>query len=103
MSRFGRDGNGIVQRAPKSGPPREPPGAIAELTVSFRALNDERDRLEGDVEKFRRRLAEAEGELDQLQLSWWPSQHDGKHGKQRIEQYRDKLRTHLGAVPSELD
>jgi hypothetical protein len=100
MPRFGRAGKGIVQRAQEPGPPRELIGAIEGLTVNFRELNDKRDRLEGDVEKFRRRLAEAEGELDQLQISWWPSQLDGK---QRLEQYRDKLRAHLGAVSSELD
>ena len=82
------------------GPPGELPGVIDGLTVSFRELNEKRDRLEGDVDKFRRRLAEAEGELDQLQRSWWPSQLDTK---QRLEQYRDKLRAHLGAVSSELD
>ena len=100
MPPFGRAGNGIVQRAPEPGPPRELIGAIEGLTVNFRELNDKRDRLESDVEKFRRRLAEAEGELDQLQISWWPSQ---LNGKQRLEQYRDKLRAHLGAVSSELD
>ncbi len=100
MPRFGRDGKRIVQRTPEPGPPRELPGAIDRLTVSFRELNDKRDRLEGDVDKFRRRLAEAEGQLDQLQRSWWPSQLDTK---QRLEQYRDKLRTHLDAVSSELD
>jgi hypothetical protein len=100
MARFGRDGKRIVQRTPESGSPREPPGAVDGLTVSFRELNAKRDRLEGDVDKFRRRLAEAEGELDQLQRSWWPSQLDAK---QRLEQYRDKLRGHLGAVSSELD
>ena len=104
MPRFGRAGKGIVQRAPEPGPPRELVGAITGLTVSFRELNGKRDRLEGDVEKFRRRLAEAEGELDQLQLyqlelSWRPPQLE----KQRLEQYRDKLRAHLGAVSSELD
>ena len=52
------------------------------------------------MEKFRRRLAEAEGELDQLQISWWPSQ---LAGKQRLERSRDKLRVHLGTVSSELD
>ena len=100
MPPFGRAGKGIVQRAPEPGPPRELIGAIEGLTVHFRELNDKRDRLEGDVEKFRRRLAEAEGELDQLQISWWPSQ---LSGKQRLEQYRDKLRAHLGTVSSELD
>ena len=104
MPRFGRDGKRIVQRTPETGPPRELPGAIDGLTVSFRELNEKRDRLEGDVDKLRRRLAEAEGELDQLQLnqlelSWRPSQLE----KQRLEQYRDKLRGHLGDVSSELD
>jgi hypothetical protein len=104
MPRFGRDGKRIVQRTPETGPPGELPGAIDRLTVSFRELNEKRDRLEGDVDKLRRRLAEAEGELDQLQLyqlelSWWPSQLQ----KQRLEQYRDKLRGHLGDVSSELD
>lgn len=99
MPRYGRDGKRIVQRTPKPEPPREPLGGIEGLTVSFRELNGKRERLEGDVEKFRRRIAEAEGELDQIQLSGWPSQLDGK---QRLEQYRDKLRIHLGAVRSEL-
>jgi DNA repair exonuclease SbcCD ATPase subunit len=104
MSRFGRNGKGTAQRTPKPGPPRELPGTIEGLTGNFRELNEKRDRLEGDVAKFRRRLAEAEGELDQLQryplhLSWRPAQLE----KQRLEQYRDKLRAHLGAVRSELD
>jgi hypothetical protein len=103
MSRFGGDGKRVGQRTPVPGSRRELPGTIDRLTVSFRELNDKRDRLEGDVEKLRRRVAEAEGELDQLQryplLSWRPSQLE----KQRLEQYRDKLRAHLGAVSSELD
>ena len=90
--------------APETGLPGELPGAIDRLTVSFRELNEKRDRLEGDVDKFRRRLAEAEGELDQLELyrlelSWCPSQLE----KQRLEQYRDKLRGHLGGISSELE
>ena len=104
MSRFGRDGKRTVQRTQKPESPRELPGTIEGLTSDFRELNQQRDRLEGDVAKFRRRLAEAEGELDQLQryplqLSWRPSQLE----RQRLEQYRDKLRVHLGAVSSELD
>jgi DNA repair exonuclease SbcCD ATPase subunit len=104
MPRFGRDGRRTVQRAPEPEEPRQLPGAIDELTGKFRELTGKRDRLEGDVEKFRRRLAEAEGELDQLQLnqlelSWSPSQVK----KQRLERYRDKLRDHLGAVSSELE
>ena len=86
------------------GPPRELPRTIASLTVSFRELTDKRDRLERDVDKLRRRIAEATDELDLLQrnrleLTWRPAQLE----KQRLEQYRDKLRTHLGAVSSELD
>jgi hypothetical protein len=100
MRQFGRDSKRIVERTLKPVPPREPPGVIDGLTVSFRELNEKRDRLEGDVNKLRRRLAEAEGELDLLQRSWWPSQLDAK---QRLEQYRDKLRAHLGAVSSDLD
>jgi hypothetical protein len=108
MSRSGGDGERVAQRAPEPGPtgpgPLELPGTIDKLTVSFRELNDKRDRLESDVAKFRRRIAEAEGELEQyqvnqLQLTWHPSQFE----KQRLEQYRDKLRTHLGTVSSELD
>lgn len=104
MARFGGDGKRLAQRAPVPGPPRELPGTIDELTVSFRELTGKRDRLESEVEKLRRRGAEAEGELDLLQryplhLSWRPSQLE----KQRLEQYRDKLRAHLGAVSDELD
>ena len=104
MSRFGGDSKRVVQRTPEPGPPWELPAAIERLTVSFRELTDKRDRLEGDVEKFRRRVAEAEAELGQLQsyqleLSWRPPQLE----EQRLEQYRDKLRAHLGAVSSELD
>ena len=104
MSRFGGDGKRGVQRTPEPGSPSELPAAIERLTVSFRELTDKRDRLEGDVEKFRRRVAEAEAELGQLQLyqlelSWRPPQLE----EQRLEQYRDKLRAHLGAVSSELD
>jgi hypothetical protein len=100
MSRFGRDGKRIVQRAPKPGLPLELPGTIEGLTADFRELNEKRDRLAGDVDKLRRRLAEAEDELDQLQLSWWPWQSDGE---QRLDLYRDMLCAHLGAVSSELD
>jgi hypothetical protein len=104
MSRFGGDGKRVAERMPEPGLPQELPGTIDGLTISFRELNDKRDRLEDDVEKFRRRVAEAEGELDQfelnqLQLTWRPSQFE----KQRLEQYLDKLRAHLGAVSSELD
>jgi hypothetical protein len=100
MPRFGIDGRRIVQPAP----PRELAGVIDGLTVKFRELTDRRDRLEGDVAKFRRRLAEAEDKLDrlplyQLELSWRPSQLE----EQRLRQYRDKLRAHLDAVSSELD
>ncbi len=101
MPRFGRDATRIVRRTPKSETPtRELSGTIEALTGDFRELIAKRDRLEGDVEKFRRRIAEAESELEQLQLVWWPSRLEGK---QRLEQYRDKLRAHLGAVSSELD
>jgi hypothetical protein len=100
MPQFGRDSKRVVERTLEPVPPREPPGVIDGLTVSFRELNEKRDRLEGDVDKLRRRLAEAEGELDLLQRSWWPSQLDAK---QRLEQYRDKLRAHLGVVSSDLD
>jgi hypothetical protein len=108
MSRSRGDGERVAQRAPEPGPtgsgPLELPGTIDKLTVSFRELNDKRDRLESDVAKFRRRIAEAEGELEQyevnqLQLTWHPSQFE----KQRLEQYLDKLRAHLGVVSSELD
>jgi len=104
MSRFGRDGKRVAQRTPEPGPPRELPATIEELTGNFRELNEKRDRLAGDVEKFRRRVAEAEGELgqlqfDRLQLSWRPSQLE----QQRLEQYREKLRAHLGVVGSELE
>ena len=100
MSRFVGEG----KRTPEPGPALELPGAIERLTVTFRELTDKRDRLEGEVEKFRRRVAEAEGELDQLpsnqlQLSWRPSQLE----KERLEQYRDKLRAHLVTVTSDLD
>lgn len=100
MSRFVGEG----KRTPEPGLPPELPGAIERLTVTFRELTDKRDRLEGDVGKLRRRVAEAEDELDQLQLhqlelSWRPPQ----LAEQRLEQYRDKLRTHLAAVTSELD
>ena len=99
MPRFGRSDKGIVQRAPKPEPPRELPGAIEGPTIRFREMCDKRDYLEGEVAKFRLRLEEAEGELDRLELSGWPSQLDRK----RLEQYRDKLRVHLGTVSGELD
>jgi hypothetical protein len=95
MSRFVGEG----KRTSEPGLPPELPGAIERLTVTFRELTDQRDRLEGDVEKLRRRVAEAEGELDQLELSWRPPQ----LAEQRLEQYRDKLRAHLAVVRSELD
>jgi len=100
MSRVGRDSRRIAQRAPKPGPLRELPGTIEGLTGNLRELNEKRDRLAGDVDKFRRRLAEAEDELDQLQLSWWPWQPDEK---QQLELYRDMLWAYLSAVSSELD
>lgn len=101
MSRFASDSK---QRVPVSRPTRELPGTIAALTVSFRELTDKRDCLEHDVDKLRRRVTEAEGELDllhrnRLELSWRPAQLE----KQRLEQYRDKLRVHLGVVSGELD
>jgi DNA repair exonuclease SbcCD ATPase subunit len=104
MPRFGRDGERAAQRRPEPEPTRELSGAINWLTVSFRELKDKRDRLEDEVEKFRRRVAEAEMELDQLhnnrlERSWRPAQFE----KQRLEQYREKLRDHLGVVSSELD
>jgi hypothetical protein len=104
VSRFGGDGERVVQRAPDPGPPGELPRTIDRLTASFRELNEKRDRLEGDVEKLRRRVAEAEGAVDylpfyQVRLSWQPSQLE----KQRLEQYRDKLRAHLDVVSTELD
>jgi len=109
MARFGGDDRRVAQPVPEQprpepGPPQELPGTIDRLTTSFRELNDKRDRLEGDVEKFRRRVAEAEGELNQwevnqLQLTWHPSQFE----KQRLEQYLEKLRAHLGVVSNELD
>ena len=100
MSRF----VGESKRTSEPGPAPELPGAIESLTVTFRELTGKRDRLEGDVDKLRRRVAEAEGELDQLQiyqleLSWRPPQ----LAEQRLEQYRDKLRAHLATVTSELD
>jgi DNA repair exonuclease SbcCD ATPase subunit len=104
MPRFGRDGKRAIMRRPDPEPTRELRETIGRLTVSFRDLNEKRARLEDEVDKYRRRVAEAEGELDQLhtnrlERSWRPSQVE----KQRLEQYRDKLRTHLGAVSSELD
>jgi hypothetical protein len=104
VSRFDGDGKRVVQRTPEPGPPPELSGATERLTVSFRELTDERDRLEGEVAKLRRRVAEAEGELDQLQiyrleLSWRPPQLE----EQRLEQYRDKLRAHLAVVSTELE
>jgi hypothetical protein len=100
MSRFGRDGRHIVQRTPKLGSPLELPGTIERLTGNFRELSEKRDRLAGEVDKLRRQLAEAEDELDQLQLSWWPWQPDEN---QRLELYREMLCAYLGAVGSELD
>jgi hypothetical protein len=104
MSRFDSDSKHVGQRAPVSAPTRELPGTIAALTASFRELTDRRDCLERDVDKLRRRVAEATDELDllgrnRLELSWRPAQVE----KQRLEQYRDKLRAHLGVVSSELD
>ncbi len=51
MSRFVGEG----KRTSEPGPPPELPGAIERLTVTFRELTGKRDRLEGDVEKLRRR------------------------------------------------
>src|SRR5205085_10027655 len=99
MSRFVGEG----KRTPEPGLPPELPGAIETLTGTFRELTGKRDRLEADVEKLRRRVAEAEGELDQLQnnqleLSWRPPQ----LAEQRLEQDRDKLRAQLAGVSREL-
>src|SRR6201989_21282 len=100
MSRFVDEG----KRTSEPGPPPELPGAIERLTATSRERPERRDGMGGDVEKRRRRLAEAEGELDQLQLyqlelSWRPPQ----LAEQRLEQDRDKLRAHLATVTSELD
>src|SRR4029077_6465854 len=104
MSRFGGDGKRVVLGTPEPGQPWDLPAAIERLTVSFRELTDKRDRLEEGREKFRSRVAEAEAELGrlqfyQLELSWRPPQLE----EQRLEQYRDKLRDHLGAGRRELD
>ena len=107
MPRFGRDDRRVVQHAPEPGEAEEAeelPEGIGELTGRFRELTGKRDRLEGDVEKFRRRLAEAEDELDRLhlyhpELSWWSPQLK----REQLERYREKLRAHLGTVSSELD
>jgi hypothetical protein len=104
MSRFGGDSKRAGPRAPVPAQLRELPEAVAGLTVIFRELNDKRDRLERDVEKLQRRVEEAQDELDLLQrnrleLTWRPAQLE----KQRLEQYRDKLRVHLGVVSGELD
>jgi hypothetical protein len=100
MFRFDRDGRRIVQLTPKPGPPQELPRTIEDLTGSFRELNEKRDRLAGDVDELRRCLAEAKGELDRLQLSWWPWQPDDEP---RLGLYWDELCTHLSVVSSELD
>jgi hypothetical protein len=97
---FDRDGKGTAQLTPKPGSPRELPGTIEDLTGSFRELNEKRDRLACDVDKLRRCLVEAEGELDRLQLSWWPWQPDDKP---QLELYWDELRTHLSVVSGELE
>lgn len=104
MPWFGRDGKRATERRPEPEPTRELPGTIDRLTASFRELSEKRDRLEVEVEKFRRRVAEAEDELGQLhnnrlEHSWRPWQVE----KQRLEQYREKLGDHLDAVSSELD
>jgi outer membrane murein-binding lipoprotein Lpp len=104
MPRFGREGKRVIQHLPEPVSAPELPGAIGRLTAAFRELNDKRGRLEADVEKFRRRVAEAGDELYQLQhyrleLTWRPLQVQ----TQRLEQYRDKLSAHLEAVRSELD
>jgi hypothetical protein len=103
MPWFGSNAGRATQGSPDTGPPPDLPETIDRLTVSFRELTDKRDRLEAEVWKYRRRVAEAEDELDQIQrfgleLSWRPLGVD----KQRLAQYRDKLRTHLDAVSSEL-
>src|ERR1700744_1006753 len=103
MPWFGSNPGRATQGSPDTGPPPDLPETIDRLTVSFRELTDKRDRLEAEVWKYRRRVAEAEDELDQIQrfgleLSWRPLGVD----KQRLAQYRDKLRTHLDAVSSEL-
>src|ERR1700744_850448 len=104
MPWFGRDSKRATKRRPEPAPARALPEEIYQLTVSFRELNEKCGRLEADVERFRRRVAEAEDELDQLhnnrlERSWRPSQVE----KQRLEHYRDKVRSHLEAVSSELD
>src|ERR1700678_978935 len=88
MSRLCSDSEGVGQCTPVAGAPPEPLVTIAALTVSFRELTDKRDRLKLDVDKLRRRIAEATDELDLLQrnrleLSWRPAQVE----KQRLEQY----------------
>jgi hypothetical protein len=104
MPWFGSNAGRAAQGGPESGPAPELPETIDRLTVSFRELTDKRDQLEDEVEKYRRRVAEAEDELHQIQhfrleLSWRPVQVE----KERLAQYRDKLRSHLDTVSSELD
>jgi DNA repair exonuclease SbcCD ATPase subunit len=104
MPWFGHNGRPATQRRAKTLSPREISGTIGRLTSSFRELSDKRDRLESDVERFRRRVAEADAELNQLhskrlELSWRPAQVE----RQRLELYRDKVRAHLDTVKSELD
>jgi len=104
MPWFGSNAGRAAEGSPESEQPPDLPETIDRLTVSFRELTDKRDRLEDEVGKYQRRVAEAEDELAQIQrfgleLSWRPLHVE----KQRLAQYRDKLRTQLDATRASIE
>jgi hypothetical protein len=98
MSRYSLDGNCGVGREPQPEPPQELLRAIDQLAVKARALDEEHDRRVDAVAALRRRLRDAEDELDQLRHAWLPWR---LAGKRRLEHHRDSLRARLDTTRAE--
>jgi hypothetical protein len=94
MSWYSPDGNGTVR--PEL--PQELLKAIDQLAVKARSLDERHDRIADGVTALRRRLRDAEGELDQLRHAWLPWQ---LLSRRRLERHRDSLRARLGAARGE--
>ena len=98
MPQYSLDGDGPVRREPQPEPPPELLRAIDQLAVKARALDEEHDRVVDGVAALRRRLREAEGELDQFRHAWLPWQ---LLRKRRLERHRDSLRARLDITRGE--
>ena len=98
MSQSSPDGNCTVRHEPQPGAPRELLRAIDQLAVRARALDKKHDRIVDGVATLRRRLRDAEDELDQLRHAWLPWQ---LARKRRLVRHRDSLRARLGNARGE--